>query len=194
MPIRKFLLSAWEVIEVLAVALASIFIIYGFIAQPFLVQGASMEPNFSDGNYLVVDELTYRFRNPERGEVIVFRNPTNEKEFYIKRVIALPGEIVVITNDTVRINGTLLTEEYIPEDMHFCLHVPCGEVTFRLGEDEYFVMGDNRPKSFDSRSWGPLKKYEIIGTVRLRFWPLNGIRFFGAFENNIDNPAANQKK
>lgn len=146
--------------------LISIYIIYGFIAQPFLVQGASMEPNFSSGDYLLVDEATYRFREPERGEVIVFRNPSNTSEFFIKRIVGLPGEEVVINDNDVAIDGEQIDEVYL----RGAINVE-GQYIFQLDEDEFFVMGDNRPQSFDSRSWGPLGDGLIIGVVRLRFWP-----------------------
>ena len=175
---RKFLLSIWEVVEVIIVAAASIFVIYRFIAQPFLVQGASMEPNFSDGNYLIVDEVTYRFKEPLRGEVIVFRNPTNESEFYIKRIIGLPGERAVIKEDSVFINGKQLEEIYLPNDIKFNNNIDTA-----LKSDEYFVMGDNRLHSFDSRSWGPLKRDKIIGAVRVRFWPPTKLELFTGVSN-----------
>lgn len=171
--IKKFLFSIWEVVEAMAVALVSIFIIYTFIAQPFLVQGASMEPNFSTGNYLIVDEVTYRFREPIRGEVIVFRNPNNESEFYIKRIIALPGEQIEIENGVVKIDGESIEEGYLPYESAID-----GDVSFNLKEDEYFVMGDNRPSSSDSRRWGPIKDSDISGVVRLRFWPINSLQTF----------------
>ncbi len=170
---RKFLLSIWEVAEVIIVAAVSIFIIYKFIAQPFLVQGASMEPNFSNGNYLIVDEVTYRFKNPERGEVIVFRNPTNESEFYIKRIIGKPGEHVVLKDGQVFVDDVVLEEFYLPPDLKFN-----NSIDLLLKDDEYFVMGDNRLHSFDSRSWGALKKEKIIGAVRIRFWPVTDFKFF----------------
>ncbi len=134
-----------------------------------------MKPNFSDGDYILIDEITYRFRAPERGEVIVFRNPNkkNESEFYIKRVIGLPGEEVMINTKTVKINGEVLKEDYLPIENGIS-----GERVFDLGADEYFVMGDNRAESYDSRSWGPLKRKGIIGSVRLRFWPVNQIHIF----------------
>lgn len=125
-----------------------------------------MEPNFESGDYLLVDEVTYRLREPDRGEVIVFRNPSNENEFYIKRVIGLPGESVVIEDGRVLIDGEQIKESYLPKGQNLK-----GEYVFKLGIDEYFVMGDNRSQSFDSRSWGPLDNDLIIGVVRLRFWP-----------------------
>lgn len=163
---KQFLMPFLEVFEILAIVLVSIYVVYGFIAQPFLVQGASMEPNFSSGDYLLVDEMTYRFREPERGEVIVFKNPNNPSEFYIKRIIGLPGENVIVNDGVVLINGEIVSEEYIGEDL-----ISNGDYIFALDEDDYFVMGDNRPKSFDSRSWGPLEEDLIVGVVRVRFWP-----------------------
>lgn len=170
---RKFLLSIWEVAEVIIVAAVSIFLIYKFIAQPFLVQGASMEPNFSNGNYLIVDEVTYRFKEPERGEVIVFRNPTNVSEFYIKRIIGKPNEHLVIKDSQVFIDNVLFEEGYLPAGLKFN-----NAVDIELKADEYFVMGDNRLHSFDSRSWGALKEDKIIGAVRIRFWPLTDFKFY----------------
>ena len=162
---KQLLMPFLEVFEILAIVLVSIYIVYGFIAQPFLVQGASMEPNFSTGDYLLVDEVTYRFREPVRGEVVVFKNPNNPSEFYVKRVIGLPGESVLVNEDDVLIDGELIDEAYLQGDFS------SGDYAFVLSEDEYFVMGDNRQQSFDSRSWGPLEEGLIVGVVRLRFWP-----------------------
>jgi signal peptidase I len=170
---KQFLLSLWEVLEILVVALISIFIIYSFIAQPFQVQGASMEPNFHTKQYLIVDEISYRLREPERGEVVVFHNPRNESEFYIKRIIGLPGEEISIKNNKVFIvngthpNGFVLNEPYLPPSTE----MPNSTNPLQLGKDEYFVMGDNRLQSFDSRSWGPVKRSEMVGVVRMRLWP-----------------------
>jgi len=125
-----------------------------------------MEPNFESGDYLLVDEVTYRFREPERGEVVVFRNPANENEFYIKRVVGLPGETVIIQDGQVTIDGEPIKEGYLSDGQNLK-----GEYIFKLAEGEHFVMGDNRAQSFDSRSWGPLDEDLIIGIVRLRFWP-----------------------
>jgi len=171
---KQFLLPFLEVFEILAVVLISIYIIYGFIAQPFLVQGASMEPNFSSGDYLLVDEATYYFREPSRGEVIVFRNPNDTDEFYIKRIVGLPGEEVVVSDNEVAVDGEVLDEFYLPDDIKID-----GRYVFQLDDGEYFVMGDNRPQSFDSRNWGPLGEELIIGAVRLRFWPPATFGSFG---------------
>lgn len=179
--IKKFLLSVWEVMEVVFVATATVFLIRSFLIQPFLVSGASMEPNFSDGNYLIIDEITYRFRSPERGEVVVFRFPKDPSVFFIKRIIGLPGERVVSNGNGLVVyqgvkdtTGTPLAESYLPH----------GSIKDRfdiwLNNDEYFVLGDNRNFSFDSRSWGPIKRDAIIGVVRVRVFPLQQFDSFTA--------------
>lgn len=169
--------SFFEVVETLVVALIAVFLVRTFIAQPFLVSGSSMEPNFTNGNYLLVDELSYRLREPERGEVVVFKYPKNHKTFYIKRIIGLPGETIKIQGGKVEIRterGELpLKEEYIDPAW------TSGGVDVTLGENEYFVMGDNRNFSYDSRSWGSVKENEIVGIVRLRLWPVNEVMAFG---------------
>ena len=170
---KQFLASLVEILEIAFIAIASVFIIRTFLLQPFLVSGASMEPNFSSDDYLLIDELTYRLREPERGEVVVFRYPFNESVYYIKRIIGLPGEKVIVKNGLVTIvnqdapQGFLVKEEYLPRGL-----ITGGNEEVTLGPSEYFVMGDNRPASSDSRAWGPVPKKDIIGLARLRLWPL----------------------
>lgn len=162
---KKFWLSAWEILEVVLISAVTVFIIRNFLAQPFLVSGASMEPNFSNGNYLIIDEVTYRFREPERGEVIVFRYPRDRSVYFIKRIIGLPGDEVSVKNGRVIVsrNGKpVLTEADT-----------AGSVEAVLGKEQYFVLGDNRYNSFDSRNWGPITKKDIIGIARLRVFPIN---------------------
>ncbi len=142
---------------------------FKFLAQPFLVQGASMEPNFDDGDFLLVDEISYRFKEPERGDVIVFHAPTEEKQYYIKRVIGLPGETIVVENGEVFVNGVELKEEYLSQGM---ATRTIQQNEFTLGANQFFVLGDNRIMSFDSRNWGPLEREKIVGLVQLRLWPL----------------------
>ena len=143
-----------------------------------------MEPNFHDQEYLIIDELSYRFNQPQRGDIIVFRYPLDPQEYFIKRVIGLPGEKVEIKDGKVIIynldhpDGLTLDETYLP----------AGTVTEKnsvngvteLGSDEYFVMGDNRDYSKDSRTFGPVKKSFFIGKVMFRGWPLNKIAVFKA--------------
>lgn len=143
-----------------------------FVAQPFVVDGASMEPNFHDGQYLVIDELSYFLREPSRGEVIVFRYPGNPKIHYIKRVIGLPGETVEIKDGAVFIfnsehsEGFRLDESYLPEDIRMS-----GNFRFTLRDGEYVVLGDNRSESADSRFWGVLERKFMTGRAIFRAWP-----------------------
>lgn len=180
---KQFFLAAREIVEVVLISLLTVYIIRSFLVQPFLVSGASMEPNFSDGDYLLIDELTYRFRPPQRGEVVVFRYPGDEKTFYIKRIIGLPGERVVVRDGKVRVanaanpDGVGLNEDYISSGVQ-----TIGDIDRTLAVDEYFVLGDNRYFSFDSRNWGVLPKNDIIGVVRLRLFPFRGTHTFAVPE------------
>jgi signal peptidase I len=171
---RRFWLSVWEVIEVVLIAVITVFIIRNFLAQPFLVSGASMEPNFSHGNYLLVDEITYRFREPARGDVVVFRSPQDRKTFFIKRVIGLPGEQVDVSDGKLRLFGKEGNEITVDESYLIQGDTP-GNVHLTLEEGEFLVLGDNRNNSFDSRNWGPLDRESIIGIVRLRLFPFDKI-------------------
>lgn len=176
---KAFIYAIWEIVEVAVIAIVAVLIIRNFLVQPFLVNGASMEPNFHNNDYLIVDEILYRFREPQRGEVIVFRYPGDEKYFYIKRIIGLPGEEIEIKNGKAVIfnkeylNGFELDEDYLPGNTQ-----TSNKERVKIADDEYFVMGDNRGFSFDSRSWGALNRNEIIGAVRLRLWPLNQVMAF----------------
>lgn len=171
---KAFLYSLWEIFEVVAVAVIVVLFVRTFLIQPFLVSGASMEPNFSTGDYLLIDEISYRFREPQRGEVAVFHYPGDESVYYIKRIIGLPGERLVLKNGSITIfnkeypDGFLLRENYLPPELK-----TSGDKEVILKENEYFVLGDNRNYSYDSRSWGNLSKAEIVGLVRLRLWPFN---------------------
>jgi len=148
-----------------------------FIVSPFIVDGASMHPTFENLDYLIVNELLYAFKAPERGDVVVFRYPGNPSVFYIKRIIGMPGETVSINRGIVTILGAdgqrfPLDEPYIVnEDATYTKDVS-------LNPGEYFVMGDNRPNSSDSRVWGPLSEKSIIGRVDLRLLPVQEIGFF----------------
>lgn len=145
-----------------------------FIAQPFVVDGESMFPTFTNGDYLIVDELTYRFNEPERGDVVVFKYPGDPKVFYIKRIIGLPGEIVSIDRGQVTVTKVDGTQMVLPEP-----YVMTEDATYNvdtaLGTDQYFVMGDNRPKSSDSRVWGALPKDHIMGRAFIRLLPPSNI-------------------
>jgi len=149
-----------------------------FVAQPFIVNGASMDPTFHTGEYLIVDQLSYRtFEDPQRGEVIIFRYPEDPSKFFIKRIVGLPGEtiemrgnIITITNDE-NPSGFSIEENYI-------IHTKSDTLKVELEEDEFFVLGDNRASSSDSRIWGPLKQEFIIGRPIIRLFPLNRLQLF----------------
>lgn len=169
---KKFGLFIFEIVKVVLISLAIILPVRMFLVQPFYVEGASMEPNFYDKEYLIIDELSYRFHAPVRGEVVVFRNPDNHKQYYIKRVIGLPGETIEIISGKVFINGQELDETYIDN----LSGQSFSELT--VAEDEYFVLGDNRPVSRDSRVFQALPKKLIIGRVWFRGWPVVRISTF----------------
>lgn len=172
----------WELVKVVGISLAIILPIRYFLVQPFYVKGASMEPNYYDYEYLIIDELTYRFSAPQRGDVIVMRNPFNGREYFIKRIIALSGEQVTITNGQVMINGVLLDESsYLPERENT---YTAGEATVTLQEDEYFVLGDNRMVSHDSRRFGPINRSEFVGRVWIRAWPFSRFAVFSSSPEN----------
>ena len=165
----------WEVVKIVVLALAIVIPIRYFLFQPFVIQGSSMEPNFHEADYLIVDELTYRFRQPERGEVIVFKYPLDTTKRFIKRVIGLPGESVEIKNGEVMVTGTdgktvILGEPYIPSNLKAPDMPP-----FKLEAAQYFVLGDNRPYSSDSQDWGDVPQRDIIGKVEFRLWPLSDL-------------------
>jgi signal peptidase I len=146
-----------------------------FIAQPFIVNGASMNPTFETNQYLIVDQLTYRTHEPVRGDVIIFRFPLNPKDFYIKRVIGLPTETVTIDGSEVYVQTE--GEEKIQLDEPYIEFEANNNISVTLGEDEYFVMGDNRPNSSDSRHWGVLPKEFIVGRAYMRLLPLSKVDF-----------------
>lgn len=172
----RFSHEVWEFAKIVFISLAIVLPIRFFVAQPFIVRGASMEPTFQDGEYLIVDELSYFLRSPERGEVIVFRYPRDPSQFFIKRIIGLPGEVVIVENGMVTIqneaypNGMVLEETYLPSVRET---VPNGRTV--LGAGEYFVLGDNRQKSSDSRQWGTLNDSFLIGRTLLRLWPVTEV-------------------
>jgi len=186
---KKNMRNFWDLIKFAVIALLIVVPIRMFIAQPFVVSGESMFPTFHDGEYLIVDELSYLIGSPHRGDVIIFRYPGDTKRFFIKRIIGLPNEEVSIKNGEVTIinkenpNGFTLTEPYIDEKFNTTSN-------YTTGSDEYFVMGDNRNRSSDSRMWGEplttkLTDKLIIGRAYLRLLPFNNISYLpGYYKEN----------
>lgn len=184
-------LFLFEVIKIALVASVIVFVIRYFLIQPFFVKGASMEPNFSDGEYLIVDELSYKFREPQRGEVIVFKYPRDPKQYYIKRIVGLPGEEIEIKGNQVIIHepgntlqDMILEEEYLPENELTLSNLGLSGRVWKLKADEYFVLGDNRIASSDSRTWGSLPKKFVIGKVFVRAFPLDKFTIFRSAQEN----------
>jgi len=177
--LKKFGILIFEVVKVVLISLAIILPIRLFLVQPFYVEGASMEPSFYQNEYLIIDEISYRFHEKQRGEVIIFKNPKNTSAYFIKRIIGLPGETVSIEDGVPFINGEPLDEPYI-EHSSADTHEP-----ITLGDNEYFVMGDNRSNSLDSRAIGPVNDSYIIGRAWFRGWPLDRVGTFNvpAYDN-----------
>jgi signal peptidase I len=172
--LKNFLSFSWELFKIALIALVIVAPIRYFLFQPFIVSGESMVPSFKNGDYLIVDEISYRFSEPQRGDVIVFNFPLRPSERFIKRVIGLPGETVQVENGDVFItsgqNTYQLTEKYLPDNLK-----TIGDVTTTLKADEYFVMGDNRQYSYDSRMWGVVPRTNIIGKAFLRIFPVTAL-------------------
>lgn len=164
----------WETIKIVVISLAIILPIRYYLVQPFFVNGASMEDNFEDGDYILVDEISYRFNEVERGDVVIFRYPEDPDQFFIKRIIGLPEETIQIKNNKITVynkqspNGLVLQEDYLSPEQE-----TIGNSRIRLDSNEYFVLGDNRLQSSDSRIWGPVNKTLIIGKAFVRLWPLD---------------------
>jgi signal peptidase I len=173
---------ALEIVEIVVISLAIILPIRYFLVQPFYVKGASMEPTFDDKEYLIIDELSYRMRHAERSEVVVFRYPLDPRQFFIKRVIGLPGETIKVSGEKITITNDAHPEGFVlDESAYLSPDVPThGDRTVKLAPDEYFVMGDNRTASLDSRTFGPLPAQNIVGRVWIRGWPLNRATVFRA--------------
>jgi|SRR3989344_6540668 len=145
-----------------------------YMAEPYIVSGASMDPTFESGDYLIVNKISYRFKNPERNTVVIFRYPNDTSKNFIKRIIGLPNETVVAKENTIRIINKKNPDGF-EIDQSYIIHNVSLNFEKTLGPNEYFVMGDNRSESFDSRSWGPLEKKYILGEPILRLYPLSEI-------------------
>lgn len=178
--IRKLI---WDLLEVVIVSAIIVVPIRYFLIQPFFVQGQSMEPNFHNSDYLIIDELSYRLREPQRGEVVVFKFPQDKSQYYIKRIIGLPGETLEIDRNQITVfnteypEGFNLKEDYLDEINR---QTDLGKIKITLQEGEFYVMGDNRRASYDSRRWGVLTRKDIIGRAWIRAWPINTAQVFAA--------------
>lgn len=182
---KEFFKNAWDLIKFAAIALAIVIPIRLFIAQPFVVSGESMFPTFHDKEYLIVDEVSYLLNKETRGDVVVFRYPNDPKRFFIKRIVGMPNEKIEINNGNITIvnkenpNGFVLSEPYVKEAFQTT-------GTYTTNNDEYFVMGDNRNRSSDSRVWGTVPKKLMIGRAFLRLLPVKSLEYLpGALKDFI---------
>jgi signal peptidase I len=170
----------WDLVKIAVIAIVIIVPFRYFIAQPFVVSGSSMKPNFHDHDYLIVDQLSYRFSEPQRGDVIVLKYPRDESQYFIKRIIGLPGDQIKFEQGYVVIankehpEGFRLAEPYLESPTE-----TVGKPTFvTLGSGEYYALGDNRTQSSDSRTWGVLPERDIIGKVWVRVFPFGDFGLF----------------
>ncbi len=176
---KKFFIFVWEIAKIVIIAAVIVIPIRYFLFQPFFVRGQSMDPNFENGDYLIVDEISYRFSEPQRGEVIVFKYPEDPSHRFIKRIVGLPGETVEIKDGKVIIYMDGVSR-VLDESEYLSNSVTTGDFQITLGENEYFVLGDNRSFSFDSRKFGVLPRDKIIGRVIFRAWPFAALAKFEA--------------
>jgi len=181
---RQALIFSWEVFKVVVISLAIIIPVRYFLIKPFYVKGASMEPNFYDNEYLIIDEISYRFNEPVRGDIIVLNDPSQNNQYFIKRIVGLPGERIKIEDGQIYVfnqqypAGKSLKENYLSSGVQ-----TKGDIDISLNQGEYYILGDNRPSSLDSRFFGQIERQAIVGRVLLRGWPLNKAGFLF---NNID--------
>lgn len=180
--IREFI---WDLVKAAIISLAIILPVRYYLIQPFLVKGSSMEPNFSNGNYLIVNELVYRFENPRRGDVVVFRYPSDPSQYYIKRIVGMPGETVEIKNGEVKIYNQHYKDGIKVDEPYLMANITPGSIKEVVKENTYFVLGDNRFASSDSRVWGGLSEKNIIGKVWLRAFPVTKAQVFREFTNPL---------
>ena len=169
-----------DIVEVFVISMSIFIVVYLFLMQPHQVKGNSMFPTYHDGEYLMTDKVSYRFRTPKRGEVVVFKAPINEDFDFIKRVIGVPGDRVMVKGGSIYVNGIEIEETYLPPE-----YETRGGRFLREGvevvvpENSYICIGDNRGHSSDSREWGPVPIENFVGRGFFRYWPLNKIGIVG---------------
>ncbi len=160
-----------EILESIVIAVILAVLIRVFLFQPFYIPSGSMEPTLTKGDRIIVNKITYRFTEPKWGDIIVFKYPLNPKRDFIKRVIGLPGDTIQLKNSTLYVNGKAVNQSFLPQGLKYGNY---GPVT--MADDAYFMMGDNRNNSEDSRVWGTLPRENIVGKATVIYWPLNRSR------------------
>ncbi|MFA7191901.1 MAG: signal peptidase I [Candidatus Paceibacterota bacterium] len=174
--IKEQLLNIWDLVKFMALALIIVIPIRTYIAQPFIVSGESMVPTFQDGEYLIVDELSYNMGNIKRGDVVIFKYPHDPSRYFIKRIIGLPNEKIEISGQKVKIENKANPDGFIIDEPYINENFSTNE-KYDTGPNGYFVMGDNRNRSSDSRVWGVVDKKFLIGRAYLRLLPFNSIDY-----------------
>ena len=171
-----------DLIETFVIGLSLFLVVYLFFMQPHQVSGMSMEPNLHNKDYVLTDKVSYRLGTPQRGDVVVFHAPpaahcpAGTGCDFIKRVMGLPGETIEVKNNAIYVDGTAIPEPYLPEGTETMPNAFTNGRSVQLGQDEYFVAGDNRTNSSDSRSWGPITSKNIVGRAFFRYWPVQDIK------------------
>jgi len=185
-PLKKKQDGLWETIKFAIVAFIIVWPIRAFVAQPFIVSGSSMVPTFENSQYLIVDQISYKFENPQRGDVVVFRYPNDTSKFFIKRIIGLPGETVFINGSKVSVETK--SGEKIDLDEPYVQNESDNTLKIETSDTEYFVMGDNRAASSDSRYWGNLDEHFIVGKAFVRVLPFATFGLNpGHYDYNVSN-------
>ncbi len=183
-------------IEIFKFAFLALVIVLPFrlyVAQPFIVSGSSMAPTFHTGEYIIVDQATYHLEKPKRGDVVVFRFPGDPSKFFIKRIIGLPGEIVQLANGETTIINPKTNKETTLDEKYLVTDKTDDHLSISLSSTEYFVMGDNRSASSDSRKWGPVPRKNIVGRALIRLLPVNKFSLFpGAYAFSTNNTDDNE--
>jgi signal peptidase I len=177
--IKKIIGFTMDCLETVTFIGSIYIVIYLFLFMPTQVRGASMEPTLHDGDRLIINKLAYKLRNPERGDIVIIVAPTNQEQDYVKRIIGLPGDTILIDQGEVYINGNNLPDTFISAKTNVWVDgmIKEGE-TFTVPQDDIFVMGDNRPNSSDSRMFGPVPISSIVGQVSLRYTPTDQFSLF----------------
>jgi signal peptidase I len=180
------MLSFFDFLKTVVIIVVLAALIRQFLIQPFIVDGQSMEPNFQNNDYLITDKVSYRVHTPSRGEVVIFHPPDNPSVNYLKRIIGVPGDSVKVASGDVYVNGKKIIEPYLKSGEK-TLSPSSGDIEITLKDKEYFVLGDNRNHSRDSREIGPIPIANIISRIWLRLYPFNSVKAFAAEKYQIAN-------
>lgn len=172
--VKKIIAAIFDFLQSIVVVMAIMVMVYLFIMSPQEISGQSMYPTFENGEYILTNKIEYKLHEPQRGDVIVFKSPRNKDIDYIKRIIALPGDTLSLQEGKYYLNGKKLAENFLSPDLYtFAGSYLQENIEVTIPSGTYFVSGDNRPHSLDSREFGPIPKEDIIGKALIRYWPVD---------------------